>query len=37
MTVIAANTSQVERAVAILEQNGGIDADPAHRAANSSF
>jgi hypothetical protein len=37
MTVNAANASQVERAVAILEQNGGIDADPAHRAANSSF
>lgn len=30
MTVTVAEASQLERAAAILEHNGGFDADPAH-------
>lgn len=30
MVVTVANASQLERAAAILEHNGGFDADPAH-------
>ena len=30
VTVTVADASQVERAAAILEHNGGFDADPAH-------
>lgn len=37
MTVTVAHASQLARAAAILEYNGGIDADPAHGAVNSSF
>lgn len=37
MTVSVADASQGERAAAILEQHGGIDVDPAHGAARSSF
>jgi hypothetical protein len=37
MTVTVADPSQFDRAAAILEANGGIDVDPAHRAAKSSF
>jgi hypothetical protein len=37
MTVTVAEASQLERAKAILEHNGGIDVDPAHGAAKSSF
>ena len=37
MTVTVADASQLERAAAIMEDNGGIDADPAHGAARSSF
>ena len=32
MTVTVADASQLERAAAILEYNGGVDVDPAHRA-----
>jgi hypothetical protein len=34
MTVRAADAAQLARAAAILEHNGGFDADPAHAAAN---
>jgi hypothetical protein len=37
MTVTVADPSKLERAVAILESHGAIDADPAHGAAKSSF
>ena len=37
MTVSVADESQRERAAAILEQHGGIDVDPAHGAATSTF
>lgn len=37
ITVTAADAAQLERATAILESNGGIDIDPAHGAARSSF
>ena len=37
MTVSVADESQRERAAAILEQHGGIDVDPAHGAAKSTF
>lgn len=37
MTVTVADASQLERAAAILEHHGGIDVDPAHGAARSSF
>lgn len=33
MTVTVADAIQLERAVAILEHNGGVDVDPAHRSA----
>jgi hypothetical protein len=33
MTVTVADASQLERAAAILEYNGGVDVDPAHRSA----
>ncbi|MFC5511896.1 hypothetical protein ACFPOU_12275 [Massilia jejuensis] len=33
MTVTVADATQLERAVAILEHNGGVDVDPAHRSA----
>lgn len=36
VTVIVADTSELARAAAILEHNGGIDIDPAHSAAKSS-
>jgi hypothetical protein len=34
---VTADASRLERAAAILEDNGGIDSDPAHRAAKNSF
>jgi hypothetical protein len=37
MTVTVADASQLQRAETILEDNGAIDADPAHRAARNSF
>ncbi|MCC2956566.1 hypothetical protein LK542_13180 [Massilia sp. IC2-477] len=37
MTVTVADASRLEQAAAILEENGAIDADPAHDAAKSSF
>lgn len=37
MTVTVADAAQLERAAAILEHNGGIDVDPAHGAAKSTF
>lgn len=37
MTVTVADASQLERAAAILEYNGAIDADPAHGASKSHF
>lgn len=37
MTVTANDASRLKRAAAILEQHGGIDSDPAHRAAKNSF
>jgi hypothetical protein len=37
MTVTVAEAFQLERAAAILEYHGGIDVDPAHGAASSSF
>jgi len=37
MTVTVADASRLPRAAAILEHNGGIDVDPAHGAASSSF
>lgn len=37
MTVVAADASRLARAAAILESHGGIDVDPAHGAAKSSF
>ena len=37
MTVTVAEASQLERAAAILGYHGGIDVDPAHGAAKSTF
>ncbi len=37
MTVTVDDASRLERAAAILEYNGAIDADPAHDAPKSSF
>jgi hypothetical protein len=37
MTVSVAEAFQLERAAAILEHHGGIDVDPAHGAASSTF